>query len=185
MSRLKGCKPKSKSYYKNMKSPLKVFHFKVPVWITVVYCCLSIVLVPWTFYLSVTLPERHLSSHWALSWVGLDVGLVMLLLLTGVLAYLKSDWVVISSTATGSFLLADAWFDIMDAHAGVALQQAVIMALFVEIPLAIISYMIAHSIVTRNLRLLTSVSSGDDPEQRDRNNIITPSVEDSTGSVGI
>lgn len=167
-----------------MKSPLKAFHFNVPVWITVVYCCLSIILVPWTFYLSVTLPERHLSSHWALSWVGLDVGLVMLLLLTGVLAYLKSDWVVISSTATGSFLLADAWFDIMDAHAGVALQQAVTMAILVEIPLAVISYLIAHSIVSKNMRLLSTALSQDSSAQND-DNIITPTIEDSTSSVGI
>lgn len=133
------------------QSDRKLSHLRVPIWVGVVYTGLSLILVPWTLYLSITLPTRHLSSHWDLSWVGLDIGLTLLLLVTGVLAYLRSDWVVISSTATGSLLLADAWFDVMSAHPGPALKEAVAMAMFVELPLAAISYGVAHKIVLKNL----------------------------------
>jgi hypothetical protein len=114
---------------------------------------LSLILIPWTFYLSTTLPNRHLSSHWDLSWVGLDIGITGLLLLSALLVYLESDWVVISATATGSLLVADAWFDIMSAHAGSDLRESVAMAVFVELPLAAISYMVAHRIIKKNQRV--------------------------------
>jgi hypothetical protein len=141
-----------------MRSVLRVVHLRVPVWVAALYSLLSVILIPWTFYLSVTLPARHLSSHWGVSWVGLDVGLVILLLLTGLLAYLKSDWVVITATATGSFLIVDAWFDIMSAQSKSDFQEAIGMALLVELPLAAISYIAAHKIVLKNVRLATEAA---------------------------
>jgi hypothetical protein len=136
-----------------MRSVLKIVRLRVPKWVAVVYCCLAVCLLPWIFYLSVTLPVHHLSGNWDVSWVGLDGGLALLLLLTGILAYLKSDWVVIASTATGSFLIVDAWFDITSARKGTEFREAVFLAIVVEIPLAIISYVLAHEIVLNNLKL--------------------------------
>lgn len=128
-------------------------YIQVPLWLGFTYTSLSLVLVPWAFYLATTLPTRHLSSHWGLSWVGLDIGIMLLLLLSALLVYLRSDWVVISSTAAGSLLIADAWFDVMSAHAGSDLRQSAAMAIFVELPLAIISYITAHRIIQKNQRL--------------------------------
>ena len=122
----------------------------------VVYCCLSIILIPWTFYLSLSLPTRHLSSHWSLIWVGFDAGLVILLLATGLLAYLRSVWVVIAAPACGSFLITDAWFDILSAKSGNDLKESVTMAVFVELPLAVMSYSLAHHIVMKNLKQSSS-----------------------------
>jgi hypothetical protein len=138
---------------------------QVPLWLGITYSALSVILVPWTFYLSFTLPAHHLSSHWDISWVGLDIGITFLLLLSALLAYLRSDWVVISSTATGSLLVADAWFDIMSAHAGSDLKQSVAMAIFVELPLAVISYVVAHRIVQKNQRLATDLGEAVAAEQ--------------------
>jgi hypothetical protein len=140
---------------------------QVPLWLGAVYTLLSLILIPWTFYLSATLPTRHLSSHWGLIWVGLDVGIMVLLLLSALLAYLKSDWVIISSTATGSLLMADAWFDIMTAHAGSDLRESVAMAVFVELPLAAISYIVAHRIIQKNQRLTTDLAKAVAAEQLD------------------
>jgi hypothetical protein len=97
--------------------------------------------------------------------VGLDIGITFLLLLSALLAYLRSDWVVISSTATGSLLVADAWFDIMSAHAGSDLKQSVAMAIFVELPLAVISYVVAHRIVQKNQKLATDLGEAVAAEQ--------------------
>ena len=152
-----------------MRSQHALIH--VPLWLGVIYSMLSLILIPWTFYLSTTLPTRHLSSHWGLSWVGLDVGITMLLLLSALLAYLGSEWVIISSTATGSLLVADAWFDIMNAHAGPDLRQSVAMAVFVELPLATISYIVAHRIVQKNRRLATDLAETLAAEQLDGQSI--------------
>jgi hypothetical protein len=131
---------------------------QVPLWLGVIYTGLSLILIPWTFHLSLTLPAHHLSSHWDLSWVGLDIGITLLLLLSALLVYLRSDLVIISSTATGSLLLADAWFDIMSAHKGADLRESAAMAVFVELPLAVISYVVAHRIIQANQRLATDLA---------------------------
>lgn len=136
-----------------MRSVLKIVRLRVPKWVAIVYSCLAVCLLPWIFYLSVTLPVHHLFTNWDISWVGFDAGLAILLLLTGLLAYLRSDWVVISSTATGSFLIVDAWFDITSAHKGAEFREAVFLAIVVELPLAIVSYTLAHEIVLNNLKL--------------------------------
>jgi hypothetical protein len=102
-----------------------------------------------------------------MSWVGLDIGIVLLLLLSALLVYLKSDWIIISSTATGSLLVADAWFDIMTAHAGSDLRESVAMAIFVELPLAVISYIVAHRIIQMNRRLASDLAEAVAAEQLD------------------
>lgn len=143
----------------------------VPLWLGVIYTVLSLILIPWTFYLSVTLPSHHLSSHWDMSWVGLDIGITILLLLSALLAYLESDWVVISSSAMGSLLVADAWFDIMGAHAGSDLRESVAMAIFVELPLAAINYIVAHRIVQKNQRPITDLAEVISTERIDMSSI--------------
>ena len=37
----------------------------------------AIGLLPWTVYLSITLPPRHESAHWDIVWPGLDVGIAL------------------------------------------------------------------------------------------------------------
>jgi hypothetical protein len=48
-------------------------------------------------------------------------------------------------------LLVDAWFDVTLEH-GAALDQAIVMALLVELPLAIMSYYLASHALTRNAK---------------------------------
>src|SRR5580698_2542708 len=85
----------------------------IPAWATVLYIMSACVLMPWTIYLSLTLPAHHLSNHWDVSWTGLDVALIITMLATGILIYRKSSWLTITSSTVGSFLLVDAWFDVM------------------------------------------------------------------------
>ena len=37
----------------------------------------AIFLLPWTAYLSVSLPPKHESVHWDIVWPGLDVGIAL------------------------------------------------------------------------------------------------------------
>jgi hypothetical protein len=119
----------------------------VPTWPAVIYIILGVILLPWTIYLGATLPSHHLSAHWDVSWTGLDIGLIITMLATGIFAFKRSRWIVISSSMVGSFLLVDAWFDVMSERRRVDLHQAIILAIFVELPLAFISYYISYFVL--------------------------------------
>src|SRR5216684_2941450 len=99
-------------------------HINIPRWAAVLYVLGSLLVLPWTVYLDQNLPTHHLFRHWDIAWVGLDIGLVISLLLTGILAFRKSLWVVLAATVTSSFLLVDAWFDVMGSRPGRELGEA-------------------------------------------------------------
>jgi hypothetical protein len=123
----------------------------IPPWVVKVYTTLAFILLPWIVYLSVSLPRHHTITHYDITWAGLDIGLVFIFLLTALLAYKKSRWVAMTATASGSFLLLDAWFDILGARAGFELKEAIILAAFIEIPLALISFSLAGHVLMRNI----------------------------------
>lgn len=124
-------------YYRQIK-------ISIPSWATWLYVLISIVLIPWTIYLSFALPTRHLSHNWDITWVGLDIALVGSLLATGILAKLKSIYMVITAVATATLFITDAWFDILSYPAGSrGFDHALIMAIFGEIPMATMSLLLA------------------------------------------
>lgn len=120
---------------------------RLPSWVAILYAGLAVILVPWTAYLGNTLPVHHLSSHWDISWVGLDVAIASLLILNAVFSYRGSKWLVISASFTTALLCTDAWFDVMSAHSGAPFQQALASAVFVELPLALMTFLVALRIV--------------------------------------
>jgi len=122
----------------------------IPGWAAALYIGSSIVLIPWTIYLGASLPTHHLSAHWDISWSGLDVALIITMLATGFLAYRKSRLVVITSSTVGSFLLVDAWFDVMSERHAFQFYQALFLALFLEIPIALTSYYVAYKVLKRD-----------------------------------
>lgn len=123
----------------------------VPTWLSTVFTIFAILLVPWTLYLAKTLPIRHVEKHWDVAWVGLDLAIILLLLITGLLAKAKSRLVIITLCTSSSFLLVDAWFDIISSRPGGELAQAIALAAFVEIPLAIAGFVIAYNTINQNV----------------------------------
>lgn len=121
----------------------------LPKWIASVYVILAIITMPWTIYLAITLPTHHLTPHWDVSWVGLDIGMSILLLLNALFVYLESKWLVMSTTATTTLLILDAWFDVTTARGAQELLQALTLAVIVELPLALITFMVASHLVQR------------------------------------
>lgn len=119
----------------------------IPRWTSKVYSLLALVTIPWTLYLAVTLPVRHISSNWDTVWVGFDTGLIIMLFATALFAYLRSQWIAITATATATLLIVDAWFDIWTAHHGKQLDSSLALAIFVELPLAIITGTIACKVI--------------------------------------
>jgi len=124
----------------------------MPRWVAKVYGILAIVTVPWTLYLALTLPTRHISNHWDIVWVGLDVGIIIMLATTAFFAYIGTEWFVLAATSTATLLIVDAWFDIWTARRGRELISAVVLAFVVELPLAVITATLATKIMAEGMQ---------------------------------
>ena len=92
-----------------------------------------LVLIPWIFYLGMTLPERYVATNWELTWVGFDVLLLVAFAVTATLALLRRQLVVLSAFATGMLLLCDAWFDVTTAGPHDRILS-IASAVFIELP---------------------------------------------------
>ncbi len=92
-------------------------------------------LLPWIVILSVTLPKSYVARNWALTWVGFDIVLAMLMATTAILGWQRRQLIILTGFATGVLLICDAWFDVMTAAPADA-WLAVLSAVLVELPLA-------------------------------------------------
>ncbi len=95
----------------------------------------SLVLVPWTVHLALTLPERSTAAHYDLAWSGFDVGLLLALAWTAWGAVRASRWLPVAASATAALLVVDAWFDVVTSPTRAERWTAVGLAAFVELPL--------------------------------------------------
>lgn len=100
------------------------------------FCALGI--VPWIVYLALTLPGRQRADDYDIAWVGFDCAMCVVL---GALAWCALQ----RKPATGpvaavaaTFLVIDAWFDVVTTESGSRLTLAVLSAGLAELPLAII-----------------------------------------------
>ena len=97
---------------------------------------IAVLLVPWTLWLTFTLPTRHLAHNYRLAWVGFDIFLAAAFAATSIAALRASEWLQPLAAVTGTMLLCDAWFDVVTSATGDELGHAVFEALFAELPLA-------------------------------------------------
>ncbi|HEY2675056.1 MAG TPA: hypothetical protein VGJ07_32405 [Rugosimonospora sp.] len=102
-------------------------------------------LVPWTARLATTLPERYVTQHWSVTWVGFDSVLLLSFAVTA-WATLRAGRAVWAATAvTATLLVCDAWFDITTASTASDLTASAITAAG-ELPLAaLLVYLARHS----------------------------------------
>lgn len=124
----------------------------LPRWVAGLYGVLAIVTVPWTIYLALTLPARHLSKHWDVAWVGLDIAIIIALGLNAVFSHNGSKWLVMSATATSTLLVVDTWLDLITSRGGKPFVQALLLGLVIELPLALITFLVARRMVMRRFQ---------------------------------
>jgi hypothetical protein len=117
-------------------------------WVTLLLGLVAIGLVPWTLYLTFTLPSRHVTLHYDLAWVGFDVALACALAATTLAALRRSHWLVPFAAVAGTMLVCDAWFDIVTSHEGGEMWEAVAEAVFGELPLAALCAFIVYDAET-------------------------------------
>jgi len=127
----------------------------VPRWMAVALSLAAVGLVPWTLWLTFSLPSRHVSHHYDVAWVGFDIGLAAAFGATAWAAFRASTWLLPFSAVTGTMLLCDAWFDVVTSGGGGERAEAVLEATFAELPLALLCALIvydaerAHAFVRR------------------------------------
>jgi hypothetical protein len=108
----------------------------------------AVFLVPWTLYLTFSLPSRHLTEHYDVAWVGFDIALAAAFAATAWAAIQSSPWLVPLAAVTGTMLVCDAWFDIVTSQTGTEMAEAVAEAVFAELPLAALCAFIVYDAET-------------------------------------
>lgn len=112
-------------------------------WVVAAFAAAGIGLLPWTIWLAMSLHPRHVTNRWDIAWSGFDTGLAALFIATAVAAHRRSPWVGALAAATGTVLIVDAWFDItLESHAD-ELRNSILLAVFAELPAALVCFWIA------------------------------------------
>ena len=94
-------------------------------------------LIPWMFYLGFTLPPNYVAHNWPATWIGFDCLLIVFMVVTAVLGWLRRQLVVLPAFTTGVLLICDAWFDVLTAGPGQFWVSALTAALG-NLPLAVL-----------------------------------------------
>jgi hypothetical protein len=116
--------------------------------LTALLALVAVALVPWTLYLTFTLPSRHVTFHYDLAWVGFDIALAASFATTAWAAFRGSRWLVPLAAVTATMLCCDVWFDIVTSRSGSEMWEAVAEAVLVELPLAALCVFIVHDAET-------------------------------------
>jgi hypothetical protein len=116
-------------------------------WLAPLFLLAALALIPWTVYLVVSLPGRHLQTgYYDLAWGGFDLALASILAATGFGLLRRKLWVQSTATAAATMLVCDAWFDTLSANDSAERLLAVALALCVELPTAAICLLIARHV---------------------------------------
>ena len=112
-------------------------------WPAAILAVAAVVLIPWAIALGQMLPSRHVADHWDAAWTGFDVILAVSLLATAWSFVRRRDLSRGLAAISGTLLLCDAWFDVLTSSSGTDLEIAVLLAVFGEIPLATVCFLVA------------------------------------------
>lgn len=117
---------------------------QVPPWVIPLFGLGAVVLVPTIVLLIVALPSNHQSEHWDIAWSGFDVMLALILVAVAVTAWRGSAWLEAAAAAAATLLFVDAWFDVLTASTRGERMLALVEAVFVELPLALLCVWLAR-----------------------------------------
>lgn len=121
----------------------------LPKWVGVFFIAGAVILIPWIIVLMTSTPQEFgLVKHWKVVWVGFDCFLVTGFALTAYRVATRSPRGAITAACTGTMLLVDAWFDILTSRRPTEQLLAVLMALFAEVPCALICFFVSRRIVS-------------------------------------
>jgi hypothetical protein len=112
-----------------------------------------LVLLPWTIYLALSLPDQFEARHWSAAWVGFDVLLLASLAGAGVAVWLRLQILIPLALVAGTLLVCDAWFDISLDWGTHEVWGSVASAFLLELPLAFLLFLRARRLLRITAKL--------------------------------
>ncbi len=104
-------------------------------------------LLVWIVVLALTLPRAYRAGGWRVTWIGFDVGLVIVLALTAWAAWRRRQILILCLLVLATLLFCDAWFDTtLDWHTR-GFTASVTLAVLVELPVAIMAIIAARRLL--------------------------------------
>ncbi|MFF0526491.1 hypothetical protein ACFYTC_48060 [Actinomadura nitritigenes] len=146
-----------------------------------VACCAW--LIPWTVVLGLTLPQHYTSGQWSAAWIGFDAALTAAFAFTAFAVWRRLQMAILGQLVTGTLLVCDAWFDVMLSWGSGEFAVSVATALLGELPLAVLFFMGARTLVLTTVRALWVREGRAGPVPRLRE-VRLFAVEERRGSVG-
>ncbi len=95
-----------------------------------------IALLGWMIYLAADLPVSYRAQNWDVAWFGFDLGMLASLCATAWAFWYRRQLAIPAAVISATFLVIDAWFDIVTAQRGFDLDAALVSAFLIELPLA-------------------------------------------------
>jgi hypothetical protein len=123
----------------------------------------AVVLIPWTIWLSVSLPSVHRAREWRTAWVGFDIVLILALLATAWAGWHRRQVVVAFLIVSATMLVSDAWFDVVLSSGSVERFGSYATAFLLELPLAAHFFYSAYRVVRVNAAALWQLQGRPDP----------------------
>ena len=123
----------------------------------------AVLLIPWIAELATTLPDQHSAHQWRLAWSGFDVALTIVFAVTAFVGWRRRQITITALTVLGVLLLCDAWFDLTLSWGTSEQTASILTALFAEIPVAILAFLLAHQLLRETIHYLWHLEGRDHP----------------------
>ena len=124
----------------------------LPVWFVPLAILNVIAFLPWMVYLAFTLPRKVSADHYDVAWLGFDIALWLSIAALAYCAIRRRPGFALLAAVTSALLFVDAWFDVVTSSTRGELMSAVLLALFAELPGAIICAWMAINAETIHAR---------------------------------
>lgn len=96
----------------------------------------SVALLGWMVYLVLDLPVSYRAQNWDIAWIGFDSGMLLSLSTTAWSLWYRRQLAIPAAMISATFLVVDAWFDVITSQVGFDLDAALASALVIELPMA-------------------------------------------------
>jgi hypothetical protein len=111
----------------------------------------ALALAGWIGVLAVTLPLRYRAGGWSAAWVGFDMVLFLAFAATAWAAWRRRQVLILCLVVLATLLVCDAWFDTTLDYATRGFTLSLLMALVVELPLAVMALIVARRLLRLTL----------------------------------
>lgn len=114
----------------------------------------AVVLLPWIGLLSVTLRETSSGGAWRIAWVGFDTALFLSFAVSGYFVWKRRQIAPVVMAVTATLVFTDAWFDLTLSWNTPEFTVAMLSALIIEIPLALVLVFAATRMLRMNAAMI-------------------------------